>query len=308
METRRLANFIAVIDYGSLTRAAERMHIAQPALSQQIALMEAAFGTKLLVRKRTGVTATSAGMALYRNAQTILRQMKQLEADVGAAELSVSGHVGVGIPVSCAGIISLPLLQAVRERYPNILLHLSENLSGLLGELMVNNRLDIAMLYGTHGSEGLTRTNLLVERLCLVAAPAFLPGASTAETVQVAELASVPLVLPSHSNGLRALVDVAMSRHGLKPDIIAELDSLPSLRAAAAAGFAATILPRSAIEPDTKNIVVREIVEPSIERTIVICRPGSSGGPTPVDTVEEILISTIDRLVESGEWRGVTRV
>jgi LysR family transcriptional regulator, nitrogen assimilation regulatory protein len=277
METRRLANFIAIVDCGSLTRAAERMHVAQPALSQQLAGLEAAYEKTLVSRSRQGITVTPAGRALYRNAQTVLRQLKQLESDVKSAGDYVSGHVSVGLPVSCAPIVSMPLIQAVHERFPHILLQISENLSGLLGELILNNRLDLAMLYAAHGSEGLIRKPLLIERLCLVNVAALAPSLDVDNTVSVRQMADVPLVLPSHSNGLRALVDAAFSRHGLKPRIVAEIDSFPSLRAAAECGFAATILPRSATSADTGSLLVTDIVGPTIERTIVLCRPSAPG-------------------------------
>jgi LysR family nitrogen assimilation transcriptional regulator len=308
METRRLANFIAIVDCGSLTRAAERMHVAQPALSQQLAGLEAAYGKTLVLRSRQGITVTPAGRALYRNAQTVLRQLKQLESDVKSAGDYVSGHVSVGLPVSCAPIVSMPLIQAVHERFPQILLQISENLSGLLGELILNNRLDMAILYATHGSEGLLRRPLLIERLCLVGPAALAPPLGADNTVSVRQLADVPLVLPSHSNGLRALVDAAFSRHGLKPRIVAEIDSLPSLRAAAECGFAATILPRSAAGADAGSLLVTNIVEPTIERTIVLCRPSAPAISEPVQAVESVMIDTIEILVASGNWQGVMRI
>lgn len=304
METRRLANFIAIVDCGSLTRAAERMHIAQPALSQQLAGLEASYGKQLVIRSRQGVTVTAAGRVLYKNAQTILRQLKQLESEVRAAGDHVSGHVSVGLPVSCAPILSLPLLKAARDKYPQVLLQLSENLSGMLGELILNNRLDIALLYGAHGSEGLTRQPLLIERLCLVKRPDLVP-VLRGDTVPVKALAEMPLVLPSHSNGLRALVDAAFSRHGLTPRVIAEIDSLPSLKAAAEEGFAATILPRSATGLDAADLDVVDIVEPFIERTIVLCTPGSVTPSGPVDAVRALLIEVVEDLVQAGRWRGV---
>jgi LysR family transcriptional regulator, nitrogen assimilation regulatory protein len=308
MDTRRLGYFVAIVDYGSLTRAAERVHIAQPALSQHLAALESAFGRPLLLRSRQGVSTTPAGRMLYRHAQTILRQMKQLEADVGSASSMLSGHVSVGLPVSCAAILSMPLLKAVRERYPQLVLQISENLSGLLGELVLNNRLDMALLYGVYGSQGLGRRPLLVERLSFVCPPALAPPGGPAAAVKVAHLAETPLVLPSHSNGLRALVDAAFSRHGLKPRIVAEIDSLPSLKAAVDQGVAATVLPRSATGASRTDLHVRDIVEPTIERTLVLCRPGVMAVSEPTAATEALLIEIIEDLVAAGHWQGVSPV
>jgi LysR family nitrogen assimilation transcriptional regulator len=103
-------------------------------------------------------------------------------------------------------------------------------------------------------------------------------------------------------------VDAACSRHGLKPRIVAEIDSLPSLRAAAECGFAATILPRSATSADTGSLLVTDIVGPTIERTIVLCRPSAPGISEPVQAIENVMIDTIEVLVASGKWQGVTRI
>jgi LysR family nitrogen assimilation transcriptional regulator len=202
----------------------------------------------------------------------------------------------------------MPLLEAVRQKYPHILLRISENLSGLLGELILNNRLDIAMLYASAGSEGLVRKPMLIERMCLVCQKSVGPAGAASEPVELASLSDIPLVLPSHSNGLRALVDAAYARHGLKPKIVAELDSLPSLRAAAKRGVAATILPRSAAHGGSPNLIVREIVEPTIERTIVLCRPAAGAPSQPIVAIEALLIETLQDLVKSGRWKGVTPI
>ena len=281
------------------------MHIAQPALSQQVAALEAELGKKLLMRTRHGVTVTPAGRALYVNAQTLLRQLRQLESEVKSAGDTISGHVTVGLPVSCAAIFTMPFLATAREQCPQVLLQISENLSGLLGELLLNNRLDIAMLYATPGSEGLMRTPLLVEKLSLVTSPLHAPPGEAGSPVEVALLAQTPLVLPSHTNGLRALVDAAFAKHGLRPLVVAEIDSLSSLKAAAELGFAATILPRSAANASSASLDTRELIEPSIERTIVLCRPTSAAPSTPVEAIETLIVKTVNSMVSKGAWTGV---
>lgn len=87
MDTRRLYSFIKIIDAGSITRAADILHIAQPALSQQLSALEAQFGQQLLIRSKRGVAPTEAGRALYLHAQLILRQV-----DLAQAAVDVSGR------------------------------------------------------------------------------------------------------------------------------------------------------------------------------------------------------------------------
>jgi LysR family transcriptional regulator, nitrogen assimilation regulatory protein len=86
MNLRRLKYFVKIVDIGSLTQAADLLHIAQPALSQQLATLEGEVRQQLLVRTKRGVTPTEAGKVLYRHAQLILRQCEQARVDMAAAE------------------------------------------------------------------------------------------------------------------------------------------------------------------------------------------------------------------------------
>ena len=95
MNLRRLQYFVKIVDIGSLTQAADILHVAQPALSQQLATLEGEVRQQLLVRTKRGVTPTEAGKVLYRHAQLILRQCEQARADMDAAGQGLSGR-GVG--------------------------------------------------------------------------------------------------------------------------------------------------------------------------------------------------------------------
>src|SRR3979490_2721718 len=98
MNLRRLQYFVKIVDIGSLTQAADILHVAQPALSQQIATLEGEVRQQLLVRTKRGVTPTEAGRALYRHAQLILRQCEQARVDMNAAERGLSGAASGGPP------------------------------------------------------------------------------------------------------------------------------------------------------------------------------------------------------------------
>lgn len=90
MNFRRLKYFVKIVDIGSLTQAAEMLHIAQPALSQQVATLESELEKQLLVRSRRGVTPTEAGKILYSHAQTILSQCEQAKNAVNDVRQTVS--------------------------------------------------------------------------------------------------------------------------------------------------------------------------------------------------------------------------
>ena len=139
MNLRRLKYFVKLVDIGSMTQAADVLHVAQPALSQQLATLEAELQQQLLIRTKRGVTPTEAGKVLYGHAQIILRQCEQAQLDINATGQALSGQVSVGLaPGTAASTLSLPLLRRVRERHPGILLYLNENFGTTLSELIMN--------------------------------------------------------------------------------------------------------------------------------------------------------------------------
>ena len=97
MNFRRLKYFVKIVDIGSLTQAAEVLHIAQPALSQQVATLEGELDQQLLIRTKRGVTPTEAGKILYSHARTILRQCEQAQLAVNNAGQNLSGQVSIGL-------------------------------------------------------------------------------------------------------------------------------------------------------------------------------------------------------------------
>src|SRR5439155_17375549 len=149
MNLRRLKYFVKIVDIGSLTQAADVLHIAQPALSQQLATLEGEVRQQLLHRTKRGVTPTEAGKVLYRHAQLILRQCDQAQVDMQAASRGLSGSVSLGLaPGTMAATLALPLLRILRARHPGVVPYLNENYGTTLSELIMSGRMDLAVLYG----------------------------------------------------------------------------------------------------------------------------------------------------------------
>ena len=177
MNFKRLRYFTKVVDVGSLTQAADLLHVAQPALSQQIVTLEAEVRQQLLVRTKRGVTPTEAGRTLYRHAQVILRQCEQAQLEMTAEAPGATGPVSVGLaPGTAASMLGLPLIRALRTRHPGIILYLNENYGTVLSELIMSGRMDLAVLYGNRDVHGLNFLPLLEEELFLVSST---PGDAT---------------------------------------------------------------------------------------------------------------------------------
>ncbi len=302
MELRQLRYLIAIVDFGSFSKASLQLNIAQPALSQQIANLEAELHSELLLRSAKGVTPTEAGLRFYRQAHSILRQVEQAreEARPSADGDAPVGTVSVGLPTSTATILSLPLIRSVRTRFPGIRLRIVESLSGHLHEMLVHNRIDMAVLFRDQPARGIHVEPVLEEDLVLASA-----DAETAHhDFPFAGLSGVPLAIPGPPHAMRVLIDDICRRQGVTLNIICEIDSLPGLRGVAASGIAAVILPQSALmEPSAAGrLYVRPLVDPPVVRPLGICRPEGSPATRLILTMSAALRGVMCELVESGRW------
>jgi LysR family transcriptional regulator, nitrogen assimilation regulatory protein len=246
MDTRRLYSFVRVVDAGSITRAADLLHIAQPALSQQMTALESLFGQQLLSRSKQGVEPTEAGRVLYRHARVILRQLEQAQADVEVVGRELAGGVSVGLaPYSTVNALAFPLLSAVRARYPRVLLHINENFGGVLSEALMTGRMDMALLYESGPIRGVDFERLVTEELVVVAPDGIELPARADDAVTMADLADVPLLLPGPTHTIRRVVDQAFSQASSAANVVGEVESVPLMARAVRGGLGATVLPHS---------------------------------------------------------------
>ncbi|MDU6412519.1 MAG: nitrogen assimilation transcriptional regulator NAC [Yersiniaceae bacterium] len=293
MNLRRLKYFVKIVEIGSLTQAAEILHIAQPALSQQLATLEGELRQQLLIRTKRGVTPTEAGNILYAHAQTILRQCEQAHNAVTGVGLALSGPVSVGLaPGPAAAQLALPLLQAVRGQHPGIMLSLNENVGSALNEALVNGRIDMAVLYGNKAISGLSITPLMKEDLCLVGSAAVPnPGAF----VELSEVAKLSLFLPRSYHVMRTLIDEALALRRLQANVVGEIESIPTLAAAVTSGLGATILPESAARAlaGPARAWVSRITSPALQVPLSLCLSDSLPLSAAAAAVKTILLSLI---------------
>ncbi|MFD7499849.1 nitrogen assimilation transcriptional regulator NAC [Streptomyces sp. NPDC001700] len=291
MDTRRLYSFVKIVDAGSITRAADILHIAQPALSQQLSLLESHFKQQLLIRSKRGVAPTEAGRALYRHAQLILRQVELAQAAVDVSGRAPAGSVSVGLaPYSMGAALALPLLTSVRERYPDIVLHINENFGGVISEAIMTGRMDMAFIYGAGPLRGVQFEPLRTEDLFLIAAPGRTMEPGGGADVPLEELADVELLLPSRIHTIRQVVDAAFQQASLQPRVVGEIESVLTLVSAVGADMGATVLPWSAARAilDVQKLVVRRIVNPAIPVKLSLCTSDSQPLSEPAHAVHDL--------------------
>lgn len=236
METRKLANFVKIVDIGNITKAAAALHVAQPALSQQVASLEAEFKQQLLIRSKQGVTPTAAGLTLCRHAMTMLPLVERTREAVEASGATPRGRVSIAIaPHSMAATLAPAIVRAVRECYPDIVLHITEIFGGVLSEAVISGALDIALIYEPGPIRGVHFTTLTEEDLFLIGRAGSLPAPDGA--VPFAEIAGLPLLLPERNHTIRQVIEAACDDSGGQ-NVVSEVESIPSLTRLVDAGLA----------------------------------------------------------------------
>jgi LysR family transcriptional regulator, regulatory protein for tcuABC len=247
MDMRQLKYFVQIVESGSLSKASRQLFIAQPALSQQMTRLEDEVGKPLLVRSSRGVKPTDNGEALYHHARFILRQLDQAVSVARRDHSNVSGRVNLGMAPTTVCALGLPLIKHLNAKYPGITLNVVEALSGHLEHMTRLGELDLAILFSTTAALDLTVEALLEEELFMI-----LPYDSTMhplnrQDITLAELAKLPLILPSPGHGLRRRITLEFDRVNLTVDAVAEIDSLPLLMHCVADGIGVTIKPMAAV-------------------------------------------------------------
>lgn len=276
MDTRKLAYFVQIVDSGSITKAAAALHVAQPALSQQVSGLETELKQRLLIRSKQGVKPTAAGHTLYRHAQSILRLVEQARQDVAKSGAAPSGRVSIAIaPYSMASSLTPRIISEVSRRYPDITLHVTEIYGGVLSEAIKNGRLDMALIYEPGPIRGVQFTTMIVEDLHFVVnADDFTPAPGNSE-IPLAEVAGFKLFLPEKIHTLRQVVEAGYDSSGLKLQLAGEVESVPSLTRLLRAGLGATIMPKSAADAlfHEEDFHVLRIVDPALQCKIALCTP-----------------------------------
>jgi LysR family transcriptional regulator, regulatory protein for tcuABC len=308
MELRQLRYFVRVVELGSIGRAALDLELVPSALSQQISRLEGELATRLLQRTSKGTAPTEAGLAFFREAQLSLRHAEQ--AARAAQHSRLSGTVSVGLAPTTASVLGLPLMQAMRARYPDVRLHMVESLSGHLSTMLNARQLDLAVLFDTHPARRWSVTPLLEETLFLIRTRRDLP-AGTPKRLRMAQLKGIPLILPTGPHGLRSTLDAAFARARFKPTLTAEIDSLAMLMEAVDAGLGATVQPWAALgrfaDADSR-FHSAEITDPLTRRRNSLCSLSDDELSPAALAARVVLAECAHALMLEGRWRGAAPV
>lgn len=265
MDLKQLKYFTKVAELGSYTRAAEVLNVAQPVLSRQIRRLETELHQNLFIRHGRGVTLSDAGHTLLEHSRLILQQLTQAEEDMSLTDGKLSGHINLGLPPTVARTISLDLVKTFQRELPHAGLTLIEALTKNIQENLMLGRLHLGLLYNPISTQDLD-TRLLAEEHLYFICDKRQSYARGRQQITLRELADIPLIMPSHPNSFRVLLEQEMLKQDLRPHIQLEINSVGVITQLLADGLGAAILSRSVLEfiPHGDRLVALPIYEPQL--------------------------------------------
>jgi DNA-binding transcriptional LysR family regulator len=245
MEIHQLQYFVAVAEEASFTRAAARVHVAQPGVSAQVRRLEAELGQQLLDRSGRSVRLTEVGAAVLPFARAALDAVDGARLAVDQLAGLVRGQVTVGMVSGCALPALAELLADFRGRYPGVAITLTEDGSDRLVELLRDGKLDLALIGAAGPATPGVETAVVIDDALVAAAAPEHPLAAE-RSITVADLRDQPLVSLPRGTGVRAALDAACADAGFTPRIVLEASALPMVAQLAGRGLGVAILPASA--------------------------------------------------------------
>ncbi|OZI19823.1 LysR family transcriptional regulator [Bordetella genomosp. 9] len=312
MDLRQLRYYVQIVELGSISSAAQALHVAQPSLSQHVANLESELETPLFIRGHNGVQATEAGEVLYRHAKTVLRQLDETKAAVKTQRDTPAGQVTVGLPTSTSRVLAIPLMRVIAMRYPDVRLKLVERSTAELAEAVATQKADLGICVEVRPHAGMHITHVLDEEIMLVARSDH-PGRGPISMEEVVEL---PLVLPGFPNSVRVLYEQALARGGLPLRLVAETSSTSISLAAVAAGIGYALQPWSATrgwgpgleQGEANGFVLRSLAPVPLFRRMSLCMSHSASMSPTCQIVGQALLALMSEMVGSGAWQGVRPV
>lgn len=266
--------FLAVVDCGGVTRAAERLRVAQPSLSQAVRKLEKDLDTELFHRVGRGLVLSPAGEALVGPARSILREVKAAENAVRDVAAMRGGRIDIA---SLPDLSSDPLsvwVAKFRRLYPDIRFHIEErDDTADVVALVKSGACELGILSLPLPTEDLEGEALIDQRLVLVCPPG--TDAQWPERVPIGQLSRVPFVMGERGTATRDFIERSLRANGVEPDVAVEVRQRGAVLPIVLAGGGVSIVPlRSGLDAMLRGGVVRELSPQLTRRMGVIRRPG----------------------------------
>ncbi|HEY9374260.1 LysR family transcriptional regulator [Streptomyces sp.] len=293
MQFQQLQYFVAVAETRHFTRAAERVHVSQPSLSQQIRALEKELGAELFSRARGNIALTDAGEALLPLARRILADTDTARHEVQELVQLRRGRVRLGAtPSLCTGLLP-DVLRAFHDRHPGIRLLIEEGGSHDLVRQLARGALDLALvvLPLPTASPALTTVELFREDLVAVSA-ATAPAPASGGPMRITDLRDRPLVMFRHGYDLRDLTVAACRAEGFEPSFTVEGGEMDAVLGFVRAGLGMAVVPRMVADRAAGDLRVTPLAPPGLRRTIALAHRSDVAPPRAARELQRMLLDT----------------
>jgi LysR family transcriptional regulator, nitrogen assimilation regulatory protein len=301
---KQVRYFVRIVECGSLSKAAEELGVAQPALSQHLRLLEEELGVELVVRHSRGVAPNDLGAMLLNHFRSILNEIDRTPTLVRDLTSNPSGEVRLGVPTTAARALTTRIVPRVHECYPSISLKVVEAMSSSLGYSLQHGGLDLAVLYNPRMlplDDTIDLAPVLTEDLFLISQSR--SKITQREVIPFSMLAELPLVLPCRPNVLTKLLYEQAARRGIDMNVKFEIDSMSSIIELINADFC-SVMPRVAMgrELAEGKVVATPIVDPPLSWSVYIASSTKGVRSRAMRAVLKLVIDVAHEMVDDGTW------
>jgi LysR family nitrogen assimilation transcriptional regulator len=305
VDLRQLRYFVALATQQNFNRAAEVLHIAQPALSRQIKLLEDELDVVLFERHPRGATPTQEAIQLLDRANFLLRYAEQLKFDMQGLHSAPKGPVALGLSPGLASILVGPLFERISRDFADIHLKIEEGFAPALHDQLIHGVVDLAILNGSAYLANIESTPLLSESLCAIARHSD-PRLGDLP-IDIDDLANIPLILTGIPKaGVRLELEPAAARAGVRLNPVIEVETITVARTLVERGAGWTVHFAAAVRNEIDAGILRAtpIKGLNLQRSLghSIGRPQSRAATT----VAGLILELIRDMVTNGDWANAS--
>ncbi|WP_327702338.1 LysR substrate-binding domain-containing protein [Streptomyces decoyicus] len=294
MQLQQLRYFTAVADTRHFTRAAEREHVAQPSLSQQIRSLERELGAELFHRARGHITLTDAGETLLPLARRILADAETARREVQEVARLRRGRLRLGAPPSLCASLVPDVLRAFHTAYPGVELIVTEDGSQDLVRALADGALDLALIITPLPVQApaLVTSDLLREELVVVSAPDRPAPVGRRTRIRVEDLRDRPLAMFRRGYDLREFTTAACRAAGFEPTFTVEGGEMDAVLGFVRAGLGIAVVPSMVAE--RSGLRVTRFSTPGMHRVVSVAHRGDVSPPRAARELERILMEHLE--------------
>ncbi len=296
MDLRGIRYFVQIAELGSMTRAAQHLRVAQPALSRHVRALEQELGVALMVRLPRGVRLTTAGRQFLDHCQRILRELGRAQDALRSGGATGQGRVILGVSPTTGPLLLPGVVERMRRQCPQISLKVVEGFSNQLYDWLLTGRADLAILTNPVSTRVIQVTPLCSEPIVVFVRPR---ARGARRFLTAADFARTPVV---STEAIRIIADEQLQRHDIRVSVEAEIDAVEAIRRLVLRGTSMALMPVSTFHDDlaSRRLAAWPVVDANIHRILTLAQPAERRPSAAIDEVAQIVAAEVRTLGDGG--------